>query len=294
MVVVDLVRRARAEDLEHLRDDDVAARVGVLAGEVHRRDVVLAERRVGVQQHRRRVHLAVRAAVGEAAAGGEREEARRGLVAEPARAEVHADPDEAVVAREQVDVVVARADRAELVARHLHESALRAEVGLEDRVEHRVVDRLGVVASHAEGDAREDVVHDARQVGAHVVDADVGADGLVAAADVVADAARRDVVRVGEHAADRLRVADVAVGADRGGDGVAGLGAAAQLLDGARLDVALHGDRDLAHAAHRDARRRAAASRIRTARLWVRTHAHARRRMRRRSGLARIAPRALP
>ena len=100
--------------------------------------------------------------------------------------------------------MVAGADRAELVARHLREPALRAEVRLEDRVEHRVVDRLGVVAPDAEGDALADVVHDARQVGTDVVDAQIGAHGLVSAADVVADSARRDVVGVREHPADRL------------------------------------------------------------------------------------------
>lgn len=142
--------------------------------------------------------------IGELTARGEREKARRRLVPEPARAEVHADPDEAVVAREEVDVVVARADRAELVAGDLREPPLRAKAGLEDRLEHRVVDRLGVVAPDAEGDAVDDRVHDAREVGAQVVDAQVGANGLVAAPDIETDSARRDVLRVGQHAADRL------------------------------------------------------------------------------------------
>lgn len=61
VVVADLVGRGGAEDLEHPVDDDVATGVGVVAGERHRRDVVLPERGVGVQQHRRRVHLARRA-----------------------------------------------------------------------------------------------------------------------------------------------------------------------------------------------------------------------------------------
>jgi hypothetical protein len=181
VVVVDLVGGGRAEDLQHLVDDDVAARVGVLARERHRRDVVAPELGVGAQEHRRRVHLAVGDALVERPPGGEREEARRRRVPEPARAEVHADPDEAVVAGEEVDVVVARADRPELVARHLHHPPLRAEIGATDRLEHGVVDGLGVVAPHAEGDAREDLVHDPREVVADVVDADVGAGGLVTA-----------------------------------------------------------------------------------------------------------------
>ena len=53
---------------------------------------------------------------------------------------------------------------------------------------------------------------------------------------------------VGDDTADGLRVADVTVGAHRRGDGVAGLGAAAQLVDRARLDVAADGDRDVRHA----------------------------------------------
>lgn len=69
---------------------------------------------------------------------------------------------------------------------------------------------------------------------------DVGADRLVP--DIEAASGRRDVVRIGHHPTDRLRVADVAVGADRRRERVAGLGAAARLLDGARLDVAHHAD----------------------------------------------------
>jgi hypothetical protein len=62
-----------------------------------------------------------------------------------------------------------------------------------------------------------------RHVGADVVGEEVGADGLVAAGDVVADPGRADVVGVGDGAADRLRVADVAVGAQDAASSVAGL-----------------------------------------------------------------------
>ena len=93
VVVVHLVRRLGAEDLEHLVDDDVAAGVGVVACELHRRDVRLAELRADLEQHRRRVHLALARPRVERQALGEREEARRGLVAEATRAEVDADPD---------------------------------------------------------------------------------------------------------------------------------------------------------------------------------------------------------
>ena len=63
------------------------------------------------------------------------------------------------------------------------------------------------------------------------------------AGDVVADPGRADVVGVGDGAADRLRVADVAVGAERAAQGVAGVGAALELGDGALVDVAVDRDR---------------------------------------------------
>jgi hypothetical protein len=53
------------------------------------------------------------------------------------------------------------------------------EVGVEDRVEDRVVDGLVVLAPPPEGDAGLDLVHDARQLPAHVLDAQRGAHGLV-------------------------------------------------------------------------------------------------------------------
>ena len=116
VVVVDLDVGLGAEDGEHLGDDDLAARVRVAPGELHRGGVALAEPGGGVEDDRRAHHPAlVRAAV-ERQALREREEAGRRLVAEAARAEVHADPDAVVVlVAEQVDVVVAGADGAELL-----------------------------------------------------------------------------------------------------------------------------------------------------------------------------------
>ena len=63
------------------------------------------------------------------------------------------------------------------------------------------------------------------------------------ARDVVSDPGRADVVGVGDGAADRLGVADVAVGAERAAQGVAGVGAALELGDGALVDVAVDRDR---------------------------------------------------
>ena len=51
------------------------------------------------------------------------------------------------------------------------------------------------------------------------------------------------MVRVGQGAADGLRVPDVAVGAEHAAHGVARLGAAHELLDGAGVHVAVDGDR---------------------------------------------------
>ena len=93
VVVVHLVDRLGAEDLEHLRDHDVAAGVRVVACQLHRRPRRLAELGVDLEEHGRRVHLAlVRPAV-ERQSLGQREEARGRLVAEAARAEVDADPE---------------------------------------------------------------------------------------------------------------------------------------------------------------------------------------------------------
>lgn len=63
-------------------------------------------------------------------------------------------------------------------------------------------------------DAADDLVHDVGDV--DVVGTQVGPHRLVAAVDVEADADRRDVLAVSDHAADRHRIADVAVGAEGG------------------------------------------------------------------------------
>ena len=83
-------------------------------------------------------------------------------------------------------------------------------------------------------DAAERVEIASRQLRAH---------GLVAAADVVADARRRDVALVGDAAADRLRVARVMVGAEHAELGVARLHAPLELLEAAFVDGAKGLDR---------------------------------------------------
>ena len=161
-------------------------------------------------------------------------------MAEAARAEVDADPDAAVLVLHQVDVVVARADGAELRLRQLRELALRREVGVADPVEHRVVGALLRRHAHAERDPARDLAHDPLDAAERV---EIGsrqlrARGLVAAADVVADARGRDVALVGDAAADRLAVARVVVGAEHAELGVARLHAALELLEAALVDGA--------------------------------------------------------
>jgi hypothetical protein len=131
---------------------------------------------------------------------------------------------------EQVDVVVAAADRAELLRGQVEQRALEADRRLADLVEHRMVGALLVRDADAERDPREDLVHEARHVVA-TSGSQVGQHGLVAAADVVADAGRGDVLAVGDRAADRLRVAVVAVRAQHAARALLRLDAARELVD---------------------------------------------------------------
>ena len=136
--------------------------------------------------------------------------------------------------------MVARADRAELRLGELRQLALWRELSGADLLEHGVVDALLRRDTHAERDPARDLAHDRVdaaervEIGAR----ELGASRLVAAADVVADAGRRDVSLVGDAAADRLRVARVMVGAEDAERGVACLHAALELLEAALVDVA--------------------------------------------------------
>ena len=167
-------------------------------------------------------------------------------MAEATRAEVDADPDPALLVLHQVDVVVARADRAELRRRQLGELSLRHELGLADLLQHRVVDPLlgrtrpcrtrsgamisRMIDSTPPSASRSRCVSSVRS-------------GLVAAADVVADARRRHVALVGDATADRLAVAGVVVGAEHAELGVAGRHAPLELLQAPLVDGAERLDR---------------------------------------------------
>ena len=150
-------------------------------------------------------------------------------MAEAAAAEMHADPDEPGLVHHQVDVVVARADRAELRRGLL---PVVAHVGRRPRlvvVEQRVLGPLGVAAADPERDHPAHVGQDGGHTMGDGGERRVQPHGHVAAADVEADAGDADLALVGDHAADRLRVAEVTVGADHAGHHVADAHAVAHL-----------------------------------------------------------------
>ena len=155
-MIVDGVEHLAADDRAHLLDHPLAARIGVLAGQRHAGEILLAEIRVLMQHGWRDVDPVL--------AAGELEEDGRGLVAEAARAEVHADPDQALLVLEQVHVVVARSDGAELIPRHLLEVADRLDLLPERAVEQRVFDLLMDVALvTVEAQTESDIVENAHR-----------------------------------------------------------------------------------------------------------------------------------
>jgi len=99
-----------------------------------------------------------------------------------------------------------------------------------------VANRLAIAAPHPERHAPFDLIRDPLVVlGCEIGCAERRPHREVAARDVVADARRRDVVAIADHAADRHRVAEMSVGAEhRRCAGLRG-GAALQLLDGRRV-----------------------------------------------------------
>ncbi len=248
----------------------LAARVGVLAGQPHRRLVPVADldrparvrrselacRRVGERQKRRHgVHrLAGDLAGVEVAPGREIEKAGRDAVTEAAASEMAGDPERSVGGLDQeVDVVVAGADRPQLLlrARAQRPRPLSAANLLGQlrhlvprrRLEERVVDRSRILAPHAEADPAGDLVGQPGQVGADVVERDRRPHRHDAAADVVAHPARRHHVAVGGDAADRHRVAEVVVGHERRLGHPAVPGDGADLLHRLRIEgVAEHAD----------------------------------------------------
>src|SRR5262245_29384234 len=115
---------------------------------------------------------------------------------------MHADPHQALFVLEQVDIVVAGPDSAELIARHLLEVCDAGSIP-QGRVEQLVIDLHGVALPDAEADRTADVVENRLGRGRQISVARIEPYGHVAARDVEADTADRDILFVSDYAADR-------------------------------------------------------------------------------------------
>ncbi|CCE07269.1 hypothetical protein BRAS3843_2020030 [Bradyrhizobium sp. STM 3843] len=161
-------------------------------------------------------------------------------MAETTAAEMHADPDEAGLIAHQIDIVVARTHRAELSDGLL---PVLAHVGLAPGigvVEQLMLDALCILAADAEGDHLGDILGDRTDLVLDLTELSIETHGHVAAADVEADAGDADLLLIGDHAADRLGIAEMAVGADHAGHGVADRHAIAHLRKRRVLVLAEH------------------------------------------------------
>jgi hypothetical protein len=128
----------------------------------------------------------------------------------------------------------------ELVARHALELSDLRNLLPQRAVEQFVLDLLGIAAPDPERDAPGDVGEDRPdRIGDRLV-LDVEAHRHVAAADIEADAADRDVLLIGDHATDRLRIAEVAVGAEHAAGDTADRHATSHLLDRVIVVVSEH------------------------------------------------------
>jgi hypothetical protein len=100
-------------------------------------------------------------------------------------------------------------------------------------VEQRMLDPLGIAAAQPEAHVLGDVGRERRNVGLYVVEGEIELRRHVAAGDVEADAADRDVLLIGDDAADRHGVAEVPVRAQHGAGHAADAHAAVHLRQGA-------------------------------------------------------------
>ena len=222
-MIVHHVGDGASDDLAHALDDPLAPGVGVAAGKLHGGDVSASEFAALVDYCWRDVH-AVLATRGL-------EVARGAGVAKPAAAEMDADPDKAILVAHQVNIVVARTDGAELAHRLL---AIALHVGFAPGV--GVVEQFGLYplvigAPNAERDDFRHVADDIAQLVLDRGERRIKPNRHVAAAYVKADAGNADLLLIGDDAADRLGIAEVAVGADHAGHDVADRHAIAHLSD---------------------------------------------------------------
>ena len=134
----------------------------------------------------------------------------------------------------------------ELIARHLLEVGDTGRIP-EGRVEQLVIDLHGVVLPDAEADCAPDVVENGLGARRDVGVMRIEPDRHVATRDVEADTADGDIFFVGDHAADRVGVAEVAVRAKHALHGAADRHAALHLRE--RLGFVLPVDLNVAHGA---------------------------------------------
>src|SRR5262249_40259436 len=111
VVVVDEIDFPGAEQVDDLARHPFAARVRIAACEVHEMPVVVADRRIQIEQN-----LALRRVLTPTLALPDRQAARRDRVAESSTPEVHGDPYGVALVHEDVDIVVPATHGAKLRA----------------------------------------------------------------------------------------------------------------------------------------------------------------------------------
>jgi hypothetical protein len=124
---------------------------------------------------------------------------------------VHTNPHEILFVCEQVNIVIAAAHGAELVTRQFLERRNRLQLPCHI-IEQSVVYLFVVLAANAEADDRPNVVHDRGNARTQLRAGHIYTNGLVSAADVVADTGRTDRILVCHYSADRHTVANVVIG----------------------------------------------------------------------------------
>ena len=142
--------------------------------------------------------------------------------------------------------MVAGPDRAELIAGHHLEVGDTSRIP-EGRVEQVVIDLHRVALPDAKADRAADIIENGLGARHDVGVTRIQLDCHVSARNVEPDTADRDVFLVGDHAADRMGVAEVAVGAQHTLYGAADRHAALHLRE--CLGLVLPVDLDVAHGA---------------------------------------------
>ena len=110
-------------------------------------------------------------------------------------------------------------------------------------IEQFMVNALIVGAPYAERDRLSDVPCDRHDIVSDRYERDVEPNGHVPAGDVEAHPGNADLLLVGDHAADRLRIAEVAVGTENAADHVSHCHAVAHLRHGRLVVLSKHRER---------------------------------------------------